>query len=208
VGGHLEYYEEDEEQDWARSNLACSASFCTDHISYGEEVAMIAIETAAPTPEGSVEFNSILADDGDYLYEPCFMCGCCWQSVLEDLQDLFRDRPPVADAYEIVKCAVCDSSIRAGEIFGRVTLGEVSVSQRTPDGEGTSTFSPYSNKIPIVICASCMNVLNTDISELWGERVQQYNECEEGTSLRCWRHGCSADVDHHCICGNRGNNGK
>jgi len=183
--------------NWPDTGLSCSAVFCGENIPYAEEAYMLTVEVAAQTERGLV-YTPIVATDQDYLYEPVFYCHDCWKSILEDLESFVADVPPVEDPYTIIKCHVCDSGIREGEVFGKLVEGEFRAADRTPGNKHSPTFVQLAPS-PFIVCAPCINVIEHDVSEIWGEPLKQSNECTEGTYMRCWRYGCSADVSCHCI---------
>jgi len=177
--------------EWPVTNFSCSAPFCQDPIPFAEDVVVVTVHSAGYTENG-LQYAPIPADDGDYLYEPCYFCADCWSQVEEELRDYTRDQPPVFDDQAAFECQVCKSGIRTGELFGVAVLGMLEMSKRCPDGAYSASFVSPEPK-PLLLCISCMNVIEKDIAEMWGGRIVQCSECEEGTNLRCWRHGCSAD---------------
>lgn len=182
---------------WPKTGHSCQASFCGKNIPYAEPVIMLTVEVAAQTERGLV-YSPLVATDEDYLYEPVFYCQECWKSVLEDLESFTSDTPPVEDPYSILRCSCCTSGIRVGEVFAKLTEGEFRASDRNPTGDYTPEFVPMA-PLPSILCAPCVNVIEQDVSEIWGELLKQNKECAEGTYMRCWRHGCSADVDCGCV---------
>ena len=182
---------DNEEEQWPTTNYACSAPFCQDPIPYAEDIMVVTICSSGIT-EAGLQYAPLPADDGDYLYEPCYFCSDCWAHVEEELREYTKDMPPVVDDQSAFACHVCKSGIRTGELFGVVTLGQMEMSQRCPDDTPSSKFQTM-DRNPLMLCIACMNIIERDIAEMWGGRIVQHNECEEGTFLRCWRHGCSAD---------------
>lgn len=179
-------------EDWAETHLYCSYPFCMDPIAYVEPIVAITVCSAGYTEHG-LQYLPIPSDDGDYLYEPCFFCEDCWNSVLADLEELLADEPPVADEHSSFECNVCKSGIRVGELFGVATEGEMQMGARCPEGQGHPRFVGLERSTPLFICIACLNRLERDVAEMWGGRIVQHNECEAGTFMRCWRHGCPAD---------------
>ena len=190
--------EEDDEMDieWSPTGHHCSTS-CGEPISFADEVFVLTIVVATLTQEGLYYSPAVTNDGSDFLYEPCFFCVDCWESVLEMLEESKQDEPPIADEHSVLACRICASGIRAGEVLGLTTFGEVHLSKRAPNGESnTPTFRTMDTQ-PKAICIGCLDVLNRDIiNGLWRGRVTQSEECQEGTHMRCWRHGCSATG--HC----------
>jgi hypothetical protein len=144
------------------------------------------------TTEAGLHYLPLTAENGDYLYDPCYLCIECWQHILDEIREHTRDIPPVADDQSSCECNVCGSGIRLGELFGLTVLGQLQVSARCPDNVNTPTFQMMKND-PTIICIGCINVMERDVAELWGGRITQYDECEEGSFLRCWRYGCGAN---------------
>ena len=190
--------DEDERGVWSPTGHHCSAA-CGDPISFADEVFVLTIVVATLTDSGLIYSPAVTADQRDYLYEPCFFCLECWESILEMLEELKTDEPPIAYEHAVLPCGVCASGIGAGEVLGLATFGEVHISKRAPNGENdTSTFALMDNN-PRALCIGCLDVLNRDIiNGLWNGRVTQNNECDEGTHTRCWRFGCPAEG----TCGN------
>lgn len=188
--GHLEDY------DWSATGFSCSG--CGEAVEYMEEVFVLTVVLTQPGERGTM-YAPLIFEDGDFLYEPHFLCFNCRDEELEELCDLMRDIPPILDQYSILDCDACRSGIRLGEVVAIVTHGEIRLSKRQPNGEnGGSTFECMDGH-PDVLCVCCVNRLSKDVvKDLWKDDVQQYNECPEGTQIRCWRSGCSADVDSNC----------
>jgi hypothetical protein len=190
------------EDQWPHTDISCSSSDCGEELEYAEEIALLTVEVAAQTEQGLVYTPLVAPDDGDYLYEPVFYCHGCWKCIHEELLSYVSDMPPVDDEHSIIECSTCGSGIRAGEVLARVLVGEFQSNGRAPEGRLTPTFYQLHDK-PIIICAPCVNVIDQDVSEIWGDPLRQNNECAEGTYMRCWRHGCSADLECNCISGNQ-----
>jgi hypothetical protein len=184
----------EEEEQWPVTDFSCSAPFCGEAIPYAENIFVVTMYTAGMT-EAGIQYAPVPADDGDYLYEPCWFCEECWKSVRDELQEYTESMPPIADDYAAFHCNICDSGIRLGELFGVVTGGQLQVSERCPDSVATPKFQPMDDQ-PTIICIACMNVIERDVAELWGGRITEKNECEEGTFVRCWRHGCPCDGEN------------
>jgi hypothetical protein len=194
----MRYLEDDDDDEGlgGTSSVVCSSPICGETIDYADEVFLLSI--AYPRLNGSgLDYIPMVADDGDYLYEPCFFCFECWEQILEDLRERTKDIPPVVDDYAVLDCDICESGIRQNELMGVVAFGEIQMSRRDP-GTDPVTFSKM-DQSPKVICIGCLNILTKDIAELWYDRVTQNNECKHGSFLRCWRFGCSADEEHYCM---------
>lgn len=191
-------YVEDEEPeiDWSATGFFCTG--CGEAVDFHEEVFVLTVVLVHQGERG-LEYSPLIFEDGDFLYEPHFFCFNCRDEELEELNDLMRDIPPVLDHYAGLECDICRSGIRIGEVVAIVTHGEIRLSKRSPNGQnGGSTFECMDSH-PDVLCPNCTNRLSKDvIDELWADDVKQYNECSEGTQIRCWRSGCSADIDSDC----------
>lgn len=182
--------------NWSNSEFSCTG--CGEAIEYMEEVFVVTVVLAQLTERGVV-YSPVLYEDGDFLYEPHFLCFSCREGYQEELKELVRDMPPVLDDYSVINCKECLSGIRTGEVVAMITHGEIRLSKRSPNGiSGGSTFECMDDD-PDVLCVSCINKMSRDIVDcLWKEDVQQFRECPEGTEIRCWRSGCSADEDSDC----------
>jgi hypothetical protein len=185
---------DDEYGEWASSEFSCLWNNCGATIEFAEDVCAISVYTIGMTSEG-MHFLPLVADDGDYLYEPGYFCAECWKYVMDELRICKEDIPPILDEYAVCECSMCASGIREGEVFGLAIEGQVHLSQRCPDDSVNSTFHSVDGS-PTIICIACMNTIERDITEIYGSRLTQHKECEEGSFIRCWRHGC--DATGHC----------
>jgi hypothetical protein len=183
---------------WPKTEHSCTAAFCEEAIRFADEIYMLTVEVAVPTNDGKITHSPLVANDEDFMYEPVFYCAGCWQSIIEDLREIVDNTPPVGDAQSVIECSICRSGIRSGEVFSKVTFGEFRSPDRNPEGSLQAVFCTLGK--PSIICAPCINTLGENISEIWGDPVKQNNECTEGTHKRCWRYGCSADINHKCMC--------
>jgi hypothetical protein len=179
------------EELWPATDRSCSSPYCGEPINYGEDIFMITMYTTGLAEQGLV-YSPIPAEDGDYLYEPCYFCKECWEYVIDELREITSDMPPIADDQSSFTCHICESGIRTGELFGIAVFGQLQFSERCPDAAATATFKSIDTK-PLMLCIGCMNLIEKDIAEMWGGRITEHNECAEGTFMRCWRHGCAAD---------------
>lgn len=186
--------------DWSATSFACAQ--CGEKVQYGADTTVITIATANLTQSG-MRYTPLVVDvasDHDFLYEPCYLCPGCCSAIVEQLDSITRDVVPITDdTSAIISCQSCTCGIQQGEVVGKLTAGEVHRSKRFPSGySGGSTFVDRDHD-PIILCVSCINRLNEDVvDELWRDPVQQHKECREGGDIRCWRTGCSADIDDPC----------
>lgn len=184
------------EAGWESTEFSCAT--CGEAVQFAEETFVVTVVLAQMT-EGGMSYAPLIFEDGDFLYEPNYLCAHCWEQSKDELEELVRDTPEVEDHHSILSCHICRSGIRTGEVIGLATEGEVRLSRRAPNGEhGGSTFECTSDD-PTVLCISCLNKLSAHVvDELWNESVRQFHECQEGTEIRCWRNGCSAEEDSAC----------
>ena len=159
---------------------------CMDAILYTDEVYLLQVVYAQVSEQG-LELIQLPQ------YEPLFLDFSCWENLEEDLYEKVEDTPPILDDYAVLECSVCSSGIRALEVMGLATYGELHCSQRVPNGILSTTFETV-DQTPTVICISCAKLANDEILELWAD-LRQGTECDEGVYFRCWRYGC----DSHCI---------
>lgn len=141
--------------------------------------------------EGQLRFYDVCTTDNkDYLYEPSIFHGKNWDTIEEELETQVRDHKPLEVEGAIVYCKYCKSGILPGETTGVGLLGEIHRSERNPDLGAFCNQLEKLDVAPIVICISCMLLLNTDVQEIWSDGVCHDNECRQGTEVRCWRSGC------------------
>ena len=171
---------------------------CGESVQYAEETHVVTV-VLARLINGNIRYAPLIYTDGDYLWEPNFVCDNCNDGHLEDMRELVRDVPYVEDDLAITNCHICHSGIRDGEVVGIITAGEIQRTQRMPNGEADSGTFVCTTDDPTRLCIGCINKLSSEVvDELWKEPIKQFNECEEGTNIRCWRNGCPADVDNPC----------
>lgn len=186
----------DEDEDtlddlFRRSGKECAD--CEDHILFSDEVFLITVVRPSVSLDG-LSYNIVESDDNDFLYEPRFFDVECWENQLEDLREHMENRPPILELRAILDCSICASGIKENELIGLVTFGEIQHSERCPDGEATSKFVPM-DPDPTIICTACLWYMNENVIRLWEGSVQNVDECEEGTFIRCWRYGCDGTSD-------------
>lgn len=176
----------------------CTA--CGDQIHFTDEVYLITMVSLTISPEGSVVYEPLLAEDDDYLYAPLFAEFVCWENAVDDLRRAIEDSPPYSDPYamkSLVDCSICGGSILLHESLGLATKGEIHCSQRCPDGTAASTFDDQ-DPDPTVVCLCCMSALNEEHIDLWEEIGQSPSgECKGGLLTRCWRWGCPGKENCH-----------
>lgn len=181
--------ETDEESELYRiimkTEHSCAA--CAETLCYTDEAVVITV--VAPTIEaGNFYYAPAESDDGDFLYEPRFCCYECWEDVGNEVAELLENTPPIEEITAVVVCRLCKSGICLGELMGLVTMGELQCSQRSPEIAATTIFDAQ-DPDPTPVCIACLRRISEEFLDLW-ETVGQGDECEEGTDIRCWRHGC------------------
>lgn len=188
--------------EWAKSDIECA--FCEDPIYFTDDVIRITVVQGHINNQDQIELFPILNEEGDYDYEPQHLHLSCMESILEDLDQLVENLPPVEHPEGIFVCVHtkgggCKSDILAWEHFALLEIGEVQISRKTPDGAPTSIF--VSSGEPNTLCLSCLHRINGEIVGLWSYQddtlhdenpVAQDGECEECLHKRCWRNptGC------------------
>lgn len=182
--------------DWERTEFPCVC--CGEFIAFAEE-AHVATIVVGNLLEQGMQYRPLVFSDNDFLYEPVFFCSHCWDASREELAELTRDVPPINDDFNVIDCNFCRSGIRNGEVLGLCTQGEVLQSRRSPNGNSGGTTFQCTSDDPDIMCIGCINKLSKDVVDhMWNEPVRQYHECAEGTDIRCWRNGCSAQHDDDC----------
>lgn len=190
----LETWEVDE--SWiAKTGHECAGPGCGELIRYGDEIFVLEVVVLTMDASGLI-YSPYLADTGDFLYEPLIIELECWEDMEEDICSAHQDTPAIESDEAVATCAACNSGICLGEVAGTASFGEIHLSRRTPNfNSGASTFTKMDTN-PTLLCAACLNELSKDHVDLWADVVRQGNECEEGTVMRCWRHGCPGDCDN------------
>jgi hypothetical protein len=182
-----EVREEDEELYRLVMCTEHECAVCAEKICFTDELVVITVVTMVAGEQGVV-YEPLRADDGDYMYEPRFLEFTCWEETVDEIGAQTDDTPPVEDDFAAVRCRTCSSGIRLGEVMGLATKGELLCSPRMPDGVQTTTWDAQDPQ-PDPICIGCLKLMSDELVDLW-ESVEQNDECEEGTTIRCWRHGC------------------
>lgn len=169
---------EDEPDQWLyESEIACSS--CGDKLGYGEEsyllqVVVIKAEYAL-TGEIMLNFDPVLDANEDYVFGPHFLEVSCWESEKEDTHltnESAEEQKLTLPQHEICQCAICQSSITHNEVVGTAHIGEVTISDKSPNGEDALEFD-VPPQLPDVICSCCLYTLNEHVTEYWEEEVQQ-----------------------------------
>jgi hypothetical protein len=181
-----------------RSSFKCS--YDEEHIQYGEEVVHF---TLYKVVLGVEPFLVIVGDEetGDYTYDPHWFEFSCWESLVEELEEMVKDAPPVRHPESLYRCDYCGSGILEDEVLAAGYLGEVHISPRMPPNpqtgipQPTEHFVPSSHE-PFIMCLCCLILTNEHTLELWEpEDLNHWGECQECTHARCWRWSACA-----CLC--------
>ena len=188
---------EEEASDFAmRCDERCS--YDDEHLHYTEEVVHFRISRALHTGSEVLVLDFVVEEgeeEGDYVYPPHWFEFSCWEDLVEELNEMVDDAPPIRHEESLLNCDYCGSGICEGEIFGAGYLGEIHVSPRMPDNVATQAFVE-SSPDPFIMCLGCLLLVNDHTIELWEpEDLNQVGECQECTHARCWRwEACS------CLC--------
>lgn len=166
---------------------------CGEKIMLVDEVYLLMV--VAAHMNGEFQVLPAESDDGDFLYPPQFFCFTCWEECCEDLISTDSEVSTIYDERSVFDCTVCDSSILMDEYFAQPFIGEIRCAEKMPNGEVAHYwFNLDENREPACICISCLKLLNDEVVKMW-DCVDQDNECERGTQLRCWRTGCEEQCD-------------
>lgn len=187
--------EEDEipaPSEWAAEGRTCIA--CDDPLHYTEEIIKLSVDVVElqnGLPVSKPFFCTEGDFIGDFFYDPLFFEFACWEDAAESLRLMVEDAPPVKSHLELLKCDFCACSICEDEIYGSAHLGELHVSPRMPDTDGSgakvaSTFVSIAK--PYIVCIGCLVLVDTHEVSLWDQDLNQLGECQECTHLRCWRY--------------------
>ena len=182
---------------WSRTDELCAQ--CEERLAYTEEVFLLQI-VRPEVAEGTIRLVPVLAEDGDFLYEPYFLHFSCWEDVLGELKDESKDCPPVPDDMSVLECSCCKSGIREWEYCAALNLGEFHISARSPSGEGCGPdFVEMST--PDVLCLYCVSIINENWLEFWATGIAQDQECDDCLHARCWRTfscecTCHSETEH------------
>lgn len=182
---------EDDLEGWVyESEISCSS--CGDKLGYGEESYLLQVVTikADYGPMGGFlfSFEPVVDHNEDYVFGPHFLEVSCWESEKEDVH-LTNEGAEVhkleLPQHEVCQCAICQSSITSGELVGVAHLGEVTISDKSPDGEDALEYE-IPDQMPDVVCASCLYTLNENVTEYWEEAVQQDALADAGALREQW----------------------
>lgn len=171
-----------------------------DTIAFGEEVVAVIPALVIQTAAGITLQYATTPDGTDLLYEVNFLSITSWAEVEERLTQTVQDvgSPPPRAANAIYNCDTCQGDICHGEVVLLAKLGEINRSPCAPNGEPAgSTFVEHGQKRR-VLCLGCQSLLHTHVVSFWDAPLKQHEECEEGSEHRCWREGCSANINS-CI---------
>ena len=178
------------------SGYSCEDSDCEDTIYYGEEAVLIQVATLR-RGDGELLKDPVLDlndPDHDFLFEPHYFCMECWNALYDFVRNELSDKPPIHDPFSTLTCSCCSSGIREGmEYVGVAEVGEFRRSRRAPDGLSGPYYEVTAN--PLLLCLSCLLVINEGLIELWSNLTQD-GECIDCSDARCWRAPCT------CTCHN------
>lgn len=182
--------DEDKDEDRILLDTGIACVYDGEPIEYMDLVVVL-LMIKPGVENGRLLFYDIYTEDqDDYYYEPGFFHGKNWDEIEETLERYVKERKPVDVPGAVLHCKYCKSGILPGETTGVGLIGEVHRSQRDPDLHAFGNHFEPLNQPPIVLCISCMLLLNTEVQEVWGDGVCHDNECKQGTEVRCWRSGC------------------
>lgn len=179
-------YEPDEED---RDDSDCHVcAHCLDAIP--QDGGAVLVMLCLPHFADEVHYFPLLDDEtGEPEVEPLFFHLDCWDEVLENIEELTEDEPPVEEPDSMLTCDCCQSSIRMGERVATISTGEFEKSQRL----GGLLF--IENEVaPDVMCLPCASRM-ADAAEIdpW-THINQNGECYTCMRARCWRkYRCTCD---------------
>lgn len=166
---YREEAEEDKDEIPPHRHTGRECDCCGEGLLYADEVFVLTIAEAAE--ENGQVFQDFLRDeDGDYRYQPYMMHLECWEEVLDYIDDATADQPPMEAEDGIMKCSRCTSTIGNFEPFVAATFGEISVSERSPNGLPSATFEALNNVTPV--CLACIVHVIDDHFDEWEELVE------------------------------------
>jgi len=125
----------------------CAA--CQEPIPYIEEVFLLQVVQSCQS-NGRLFYYPVLSEDGDYAFDPTFICFDCWEELEEHLTELYTDVPPSKEGS--IRCTFCDSGIEPFEQMAIITKGEFRASKRVSE---STVFEPLSQIITDV-CHDCL----------------------------------------------------
>lgn len=170
--------------------IQASGHLCSDcgkELEYTEEVFLVQI-IQPQRFDGKVFYHNVIDESdpqGDFMFDPWYFCFSCGENLLEGLKEDATDEPPVEDDASSHDCVCCGSGIRDWELAGTITVGELHISSRAPNGIRGPHF--HSNGKPDLYCLYCMVIINTFHIELWSE-LSESGECADCIQVRCWRY--------------------
>jgi hypothetical protein len=183
----------DELAEMYRTPHSCAS--CEDDLFLTDELVLV--QVVYPNFVGThVECYDIDNGQGGFVHEPYFLHLDCWESLMEELDELTEDTPPILDPLSIYDCSHCKSGIRAWETSCLVTPGELRYSPRVPNGVHTIHFDNCLGE-PQLMCISCILRMNEEVFEMW-EVFSHNGECSEGSHRRCWRGNECHDLECPC----------
>lgn len=165
-----------------KSDHICSS--CGEALHLTDELFLLQVVYPGYTEQGTLDNFIVQEVGGYYLYDPQFFHVDCWEDLLTEYRDIYEEDEEQRDLHGVAKCTLCSSDIRAYEISGMLSFGELRRSRRFPDGQSTIYFDPC-GKAPELICLLCLWRFNTSTLEMWEEIALP--SCEDGLEKRCWR---------------------
>lgn len=170
-----------------------NCAYCDERIYVCDEVILVQIVYPNFVVD-HIELYDIDNGCGGFEYEPWFFHLDCWESVMEELDELTEDAPPMLDPLSIFDCSHCKSGIRPWESSCLVTPGEFHRSPRAPNGVQDIHFEACLGE-PQLLCTACIAMINDELFEMW-EDFSHNGECTQGAYRRCWRGNCCEGVEY------------
>ena len=162
--------EDEEERQIFETKHMCPC--CQEYLTYTDEVYLLEITEAAKDGE-QIATQPLLAEDGDYRYEPYILHFMCWEEVIEQMREAAQDQPPVECADGIMLCQICNSTIGNFEPFLGASYAEIYVSQRSPSGEKADKVMRFGGMD--AICLACVVHVFEDHFEDWEDLFSDFN---------------------------------
>ena len=145
---------------------------CQEYLVYTDEVYLVEV-TEAAQDGGRIATQPMISDEGDYLYEPYIMHFQCWEEVLEQIREATQDQPPVECVDGILFCKCCGSTIGNFEPYVAAYIGEIRVSQRSPNLTKNDKIERYPDADPI--CLACIVHVFEEHFEDWEDLFAEFN---------------------------------
>lgn len=195
-GWHDDVEDEEEEDEYQETPSTCAS--CDDVIDTGMEIFVMQLVNSYFDVNSQIQLFVLMDEDGEPEIDPIFFDFTCFEDRADGLSKRVKTGliKTINEPHSVLHCDYCQSSIRIGEKFFAVELGELQLSDRAPD---TFSFSNTENMVWNMCLECSLHLLVHEAGifspiEIFRDHnpencLSQNGECGHCTLAKCWRVG-------------------